>query len=92
MPQLCVGNQAHPHDWDVASCSRKYKYDTNSLYYSSVIGKIDYHHISPARCCKIMARFQGSLRVLLLAPKGTSSNIVEYNGGGTSVVPVHEEC
>ena len=36
MPQLCVGNQAHPYDWDVASCSRKYKYEINSLYYSSV--------------------------------------------------------
>ena len=31
MPQLCVGNQAHPHDWDVASCSRKYKYDMFSI-------------------------------------------------------------
>ena len=30
MPQLYVGNQAHPHDWDVASCSRKYKYDFNN--------------------------------------------------------------
>ena len=26
-----VGNQAHPHDWDVTSCSRKYKYDIDSL-------------------------------------------------------------
>ena len=32
IPQLCVlGNQAHPHNWDVASCSWKYNYDINSL-------------------------------------------------------------
>ena len=31
MPQLCVGNQAYPHDWDVASCSGKYKYDFNNI-------------------------------------------------------------
>ena len=36
MPQLCVGNQAHPHDWDVASCSRKYKYDINSLLFTTI--------------------------------------------------------
>ena len=37
MPQLCVGNQAHPHDWDVASCSRKYKYDINSLFFEFIL-------------------------------------------------------
>ena len=31
MPQLGVGNQAHPQDWDMASCSRKYRYYINSL-------------------------------------------------------------
>ena len=29
MPQLCVGNQAYLHDWDVTSCCRKYKYEFN---------------------------------------------------------------
>ena len=31
MPQLREGNQTRPYDWDVVSCSRKYKYDINSL-------------------------------------------------------------
>ena len=31
MPQLREGNQTHPQDWAVVSCSRKYKYDINSL-------------------------------------------------------------
>ena len=36
MPQLCVGNQAHPHDWDVASCSQKYEYDFNYYWESTI--------------------------------------------------------
>ena len=31
MPQLREGNQTHPYDWAVVSCSRKLKYDINSL-------------------------------------------------------------
>jgi len=31
MPQLCEGNQTHPYNWAVVSCSQKYKYDINSL-------------------------------------------------------------
>ena len=31
MPQLREGNQTHPYDWAVVSCSWKYKYDINSL-------------------------------------------------------------
>ena len=31
MPQLCKGNQAHPYNWAVVSCSWKYKFDINSL-------------------------------------------------------------
>ena len=35
MPLLCVSNQAHPHDGDVASCSRKYQYDVNIFFSAS---------------------------------------------------------
>ena len=31
MPQLYVGNQGHPHNWDVASCFRKYNCDINLI-------------------------------------------------------------
>ena len=58
MPQLCVGNQAHPHKWDVASCSRKYKYDIDSLFIITtprtvLPGLVERHRRSQGLRCRL---------------------------------------